>query len=273
MRLGVATGFNATSGAEWAKLNKDLGLSSVVFPLNYEADSATVKEYVQAARENDLVIAEVGIWRNAIDMNPTAEKANLEYSIRQLAFADEIGARCCVNIAGAYCGNRWDGAVRENFGKDAWNKSIKMIQKVIDEVQPKNTYFTMEPMPWMIPSSPQEYLHMLEDVARDRFAVHLDAINMITSPQRYFFAEEFLEECFTLLRGKIKSCHLKDVRLLDGFTFQLLECACGEGNFPIEKYAELATAEDPNMPMIIEHLHEDEEYRASVAYVRKRLGI
>ena len=53
--------------------------------------------------------------------------------------------------------------------------------------------------------------------------------NMITTPRRYFFSEEFLEECFVKLRGTIVSCHLKDIRLKPEYTFQLEECACGCG--------------------------------------------
>lgn len=55
--------------------------------------------------------------------------------------------------------------------------------------------------------------------------------------ERYFFHEEFLEETFDLLHGKIRSCHLKDILLLPEYTFRLKECACGEGTLNIEKYS------------------------------------
>ena len=96
--------------------------------------------------------------------------------------------------------------------------------------------------------------------------------NMITSPRRYFFNDEFLRECFEKLHGTIVSCHLKDILLKPEYTFQLQECACGEGTLDIYLYAQLATAENPCMPMIIEHLTTDEEYVASVQYVRDRLS-
>lgn len=41
----------------------------------------------------------------------------------------------------------------------------------------------------------------------------------------------------------------------------------------MERYAALASAEDPQMPMIIEHLHTDAEYLASIRYVQERLGL
>ena len=132
-------------------------------------------------------------------------------------------------------------------------------------------FFTIEPMPWMYPTSPEEYVKLFEDVKRDAFGVHMDVINMINTPQRYFFPEPFVEHCFELLGDQIKSCHLKDILLGQEFTFRLQECACGEGTFCLERYAELAQKADPEMPMIIEHLHSDEDYVNSVAYVRERL--
>ena len=50
------------------------------------------------------------------------------------------------------------------------------------------------------------------------------------------------------------------------------ECACGEGTLDINLYAQLSTAENPRMPMIIEHLTTDDEYVASVKYVKDRLS-
>jgi L-ribulose-5-phosphate 3-epimerase UlaE len=108
-------------------------------------------------------------------------------------------------------------------------------------------------------------------VDRAEFGTHLDVVNMITSPRRYFFNDEFLRECFEKLHGTIVSCHLKDILLKPEYTFQLQECACGEGTLDINLYAQLATTENPRMPMIIEHLTTDEEYVASVQYVRDRL--
>lgn len=271
MRLGISSSLNQANAKEWAKSMVELGCKSVVFPLNSSASDELISEYTDEAKKSDLLIAEVGVWRNAIANSQEEALRNMEYSINQMRLADRIGARCCVNVAGS-CGPRWDGGYKENFSKEMWKKTVKMIQTVIDEAKPVNSFFTMEPMPWMVPTGPEEYLNLIEDVARDQFAVHMDIINMVNCPDRYFFQEEFLDKTFNLLGDKIKSCHIKDVQLLDGFTFQLKECACGEGSFNLERYASLANEYDKNMPMIIEHLSSDDEYRSSIAYVRDRMA-
>ncbi|MCR4632367.1 MAG: sugar phosphate isomerase/epimerase [Treponema sp.] len=273
MRLGISSSLAHTSPEDWAAKHKALGLKTVNFPLDCNASQEKIMAYKKAADQAGLTIAEVGIWRNTLAANPVERTKWIDYAVNQLKMADMIEARCCVNVVGTPYGPRWDGGYRENFSEEAWTQAVKMIQEIIDRAQPSQTKFSIESMPWMIPSSPDEYLRLIEEVNRPAFGAHLDVVNMITSPDRYFFNDRFLQECFTKLKGKICSCHLKDIRLKEEYTFQLQESACGEGTLDLELYAKLASAEDPEMPMIIEHLTTDEEYFQSVEYVRKRLGI
>lgn len=267
MRLGISTSLTGLNPREWAEKMVKLGCKSVVFPVDYTADEKLIDEYVKMADEYDLVIAEVGVWRNAISDDPKEAAKNLDYTINQLKLADRIKAKCCVNVAGAIGGPRWDGGYKENFTDEAFNKIVQMIQTVIDTAKPVNTYFSIESMPWMIPSSPEEYLELIKAVDRDRFAAHLDIINMINCPERYFFSDDFMKHSFKLLGPYIKSCHLKDIRLLDDYTFQLRECACGEGAFDFVSYMQEASNINSDMPMIIEHLKDDDAYEESIAYV------
>ncbi len=271
MYLGISSALEHGSPVEWASKHKALGLEAVVFPVNYEEGEETIMAYKKAADEAGLTIAEVGVWRNTLAADPDERKHWTDYAIQQLRMADAIGAACCVNVVGTPYGPRWDGGYRDNFSPEFWDMAVRMIRQVIDAARPVHTKFCIESMPWMIPSSPDEYLRLIEDVDRTEFGTHLDVVNMITSPRRFFYNDEFLRECFQKLHGTIVSCHLKDIMLKQEYTFQLQECACGEGSLDIELYAQLATAEKPGMPMIIEHLTDDKEYVDSVHYVQKRL--
>lgn len=267
MFLGISSSLEHTTPQEWAAKHSALGLKSVVFPVDYLAGEETIKAYRSEAAKAGLTIAEVGVWRNTLAADKAERDKWMEYAIGQLKMADRIGARCCVNVVGTPYGPRWDGGYKGNFSNELWQMAVQMIRDIIDNAKPHNTKFAIEPMPWMIPGSPDEYLRLMDDVNRDEFGVHLDVVNMITSPERYFFNEHFIEECFAKLKGKICSCHLKDIRLKEEYTFQLQECALGEGNLNWPLYASLATAEDPTMPMIIEHLTSDSEYIDSVKYI------
>lgn len=270
MRLGIATNLEHRSPEEWAGQMKQLGCGSVLFPVDYTAPQQQIDAYQKAAKDYDLVIAEVGVWCSPLSPNEKAREAALERCVKQLELADYVKANCCVNVSGS-AGARWDGAYAENFSEKMWEQVVTSVQTIIDKVSPKHTYYTLEPMPWMIPMDPEQYMQLIQDIGRERFAVHMDAINWITDPQKYFFNKEFMENAFEKMNVRIKSCHIKDVRLKEEFTWQLEECECGAGNMDLERYAELANEISPDMPMIIEHLHSDEEYLKSLSYVKNRL--
>lgn len=268
MYLGISSSLAHESPQEWARKHKALGLQTVNFPVCCDDGEETFMAYKQAADEAGLTIAEVGVWRNILAADPDERQHWIDYAVRQLRMADAIGAACCVNVVGTPYGPRWDGGYRENFSHELWDMAVSMIRQIIDTARPRHAKFSIESMPWMIPSGPDEYLRLIESVDRAEFGTHLDVVNMITSPRRYFFNDEFLEECFEKLHGTIVSCHLKDIRLKQEYTFQLEECACGQGSLDLQRYIRLATAENPCMPMIIEHLTTDEEYISSVRYVQ-----
>lgn len=270
MRLGTSSPLAHSSAEEWAKNQISLGCLAVVFPLSANDPEDTIKEYVDAAKANDLLIAEVGIWRNAMSTDPEDRKAQRDYSVKQLRLADRIGARCAVNVAGAM-GPRWDGHYKENFTKETRTEIVKMVQEIIDRAEVTNTYFTLEPMPWMVPTSPEDYARLVEEVDRERFAVHMDIINMTNSFERYYNPEAFVDRCAELLGSRIRSCHIKDVHLKEEYTFQLEECAPGKGEFPLRYYVEKMNAIDPDMPVILEHLNTDEEYIHYMNYLKEVL--
>lgn len=271
MRLGTSSPLKHKSPQEWAENQVKLGCATVNFPLNCNDDEKQIIAYKEAADKAGLTIAEVGIWRNVLSGNAAEKRANMDYCINQLRLADFLGARCAVNVAGAF-GPRWDGGYKANFTDEAWKKTVSMVQEIIDIANVKNTYFTLEPMPWMIPTGPQEYIRLIEAVDRDRFAVHMDIINMTNSADRYFNAEEFIDECAEVLGKRIRSCHIKDVHLNERYTLQLEECGPGDGEFPLRHYVEKMNEIDPDMPVILEHLNSDDEYLKYLKYLKETLN-
>lgn len=271
MRLGTSSPLKHDSPEQWAENQVELGCRAIVFPLSANDPEEKIEEYVKTAEANDLLIAEVGIWRNAMAADPDDRKAQRDYCVRQLQLADRIGARCAVNVAGAM-GPRWDGHYKENFTRETREEIVKMVQEIIDRAEITNTYFTLEPMPWMVPTGPEDYVRLIEEVDRDRFAVHMDIINMTNSFERYYGAEQFVDRCAELLGNRIRSCHIKDVHLKEEYTFQLEECAPGKGEFPLRYYVEKMNSIDPDMPVILEHLNTDEDYIYYMNYLKEVLN-
>lgn len=268
MKLGIAINLSHYSPNEWAEKHLKAGLSSVVFPCNYMSDIAEIDAYKKACENYNLTIAEVGAWKNLLTPDKTARKENFDFCKNQLELADYINACCCVNISGAK-GDIWDGCYKENYSEKTYTEIIETVQNLIDSVKPKNTFYTLEPMPWMHPDSPDDYLRMIKDINREAFGVHLDIVNMISDTKKYLFNEQFTTTAFCLLGKHIKSCHIKDVLLESHLTLKLKEVPCGEGGFNLKHYIEQINLLDENMPVIIEHLDKEEEYIKAIKYIER----
>lgn len=221
------------------------------------------------AKRNNILIAEVGVWKSPLSNNPKDREEAMRHAKKQLELADMMGVRCCVNITGAREG-RWDGAYASNYSKETYQQMVASIREIIDDVRPTCAKYTIEPMPWMLPDGPDEYLRLIEDVDREQFAVHMDFINMINQPRRYLFALDFIEECLIKLGPFTVSCHIKDIKMSEQFTVKLEETAPGQGDLDFAKVLPLLHKHlDPAMPVLLEHMNTTEEYAKAFAYLKK----
>ena len=144
-------------------------------------------------------------------------------------------------------------------------------REILDRVSPKRAFYCLEPMPWMIPDSPENYLQLIRDVDRPQFAAHMDFVNMINCPRRYLAAEKFIEECFGELAPYIKSTHIKDSRMHPTrLTTILEECSPGEGTLDFAKILKMLDEKLPaDAPVLLEHMTTFEEYEKAYDYLAK----
>lgn len=146
---------------------------------------------------------------------------------------------------------------------------VTCVREIVDEVQPTTTFYTLEPMPWMYPDSPDSYLRLIEAIDRERVGAHLDPVNMINSPERNFRNADFLRECFQKLGPHIRSCHAKDTRFGDGLTVHLDEVCPGDGNLDYGVLLEELSRLDSDTPMMLEHMSTEADYDRGAGYIRR----
>jgi sugar phosphate isomerase/epimerase len=251
----------------WAAAVREAGYRAAFCPVGPDADGDKKSRFRDAAHEADIVIAEVGAWSNPISTDPIEREKARHKCCEMLSLADSMGARCCVNIAGSR-GNKWDGPGVENLSRKTFDAIVESVRGIIDEVEPTDTYYTLETMPWVFPDSPDTYLELIEAVDRDRFAAHLDPVNLINSPRRYFGNSDLLRECFDKLGPHIRSCHAKDTLIRDDLTLHIDEVRPGLGNLDYRTYLSELEKIDPDTPLMLEHLSSPEEYSRAFEYVK-----
>lgn len=267
MRLGGRVFHDCSTPEAWVAGLRKHGYNAAYCPVDSSASDDVVQAYAEAAASADIVIAEVGAWSNPISPDEATSKAALDKNIQALALADSIGALCCVNISGARC-EQWDGPHPDNLTEATFELVVETVRKIIDAVKPRRAFYTLETMPWALPDSADSYLRLIKAIERDHFAVHLDPVNLISSPHRYFANAELLRECFAKLGPWIKSCHAKDIHLSGKLTVHLEETRPGLGALDYGTYLRELGRLDPDTPLMIEHLSTEEDFAAAAEHIR-----
>jgi sugar phosphate isomerase/epimerase len=269
MRLGGPIFGKPASPAEWVAAVREAGYRAAYCPVPLEADDATVDAYAAAARAADIVIAEVGAWSNPLSPDDAIRLPALAKCQRALALADRIGARCAVNIVGSR-GAKWDGPCAEDLTPATFDLIVASVREIVDAVRPRRAVYTLETMPWMYPDSADSYLALLKAIDRPgQVACHLDPVNLVCSPQRYFRNADLLRECFAKLGPLIVGCHAKDILLQPKLTTHLDEVRPGLGQLDYRVYLRELAKLDPDTPLMLEHLKTAEEYALAAAHVRQ----
>ncbi len=267
MRFGAPVPYEAGDVDGWIRELRARGYTAAFSPVDDTEDEALIREIAAVAGAAGIVIAEVGAWSNPLSQDDAERNAALERCRRALWVADRMGARCAVNIAGSR-GAKWDGPDPRDLTDETFEMVVETCRAIIDEVKPTRAFWTLEPMPWMYPDSPESYLRLIEAVDRKAFAVHLDPVNMIASPERYFRNGDFIRECFRLLGPHVRSCHAKDILLGKDLTVHLDEVLCGRGALDFRAYLECLNALEADTPLLLEHLKTQEEFAVAAAHVR-----
>lgn len=255
-------------GAEaWVTAVQQAGYRATVCPIMPEADSATRRAYAQAAHKAEIIIAEVGAWSNPLSSDPLQRQAAFQKCIDALNLAEEIGAVCCVNIAGSR-GAQWDGPHPDNLTAETFDMIVESVRRIIDTVQPTRTFYALEMMPWAYPDSPQSYLELIGAIDRTAFGVHLDPVNIINSPRRYFENGRLIRECVKILGPHLKTCHAKDIKLRSQLTVHLDEVLPGQGALDYPTLLHELHRLPRHIPLLLEHLPDQEAYQQAAAHLR-----
>jgi len=267
IRLGGPIFHPLEDPAELALAHRKLGYSAAYCPSVRISDAERIRDIRLAFGKHQVVIAEVGRWCNLMEADSDKRRQNLERVCEGLALADELGALCCVNIAGSFNEKVWFGPHPKNLSREFFDLAVENARRIIDSVKPKRAKFCYEMMGWALPDSPDSYLEMLQAVDRKAFAVHLDPCNLVNSPRHFYENTLLLNECFEKLGPWIVSCHAKDVDWVVEMQVHFREVVIGTGSLDYRTYLRRLAALPQQPPLMMEHLAGPEEYEQSKRYI------
>jgi len=270
IRLGGPVFLKSDDPAELAKEHRRLGYAAAYCPQATAGDRDRIRAIREAFAAENVVISEVGAWKNILDPDPAKRAENLHYVIERMHLADEVGARCCVDIAGSFNPKIWYGPDPKNLSPEFFDATVENCRKIIDEVQPKRSKFSIEMMPWSLPDGPATYLKLVRAVDRSAFGVHMDVCNAINSPERFYRNAEIITELFRTLGQWVLSCHAKDLNWVTSeYNVHFAEVIPGRGQIDYQTYLRALASAPVEAPLMLEHLKTAEEYAEGAAYIRR----
>jgi sugar phosphate isomerase/epimerase len=252
--------------ADWHVRNRFRAAFCPEIPL---FDGPRIKAFREAFAKRDITLAETGVWgRNFLSPDEQERCKAIADISESLALADEVGARCCVTYAGSV--RPGAGAVKENLSSDTFDRIVETARAIIRSVKPKNAKFSLEMMQLVFPESVESYVRLFRAIASPHFGVHMDPVNILTSPALYFENAAVIRDCFDRLGPWIVSCHAKDIIIQGGLALHLNETVPGMGVLDYREYIKGIDALNRNVPLMIEHLKNTEESDQARDYI---LGI
>lgn len=253
---------NSDDPFAFARAHRAFGYAAAYVPEVSIGDATRLAAIRDGFAAADVLLAEIGIWRNLIAPEAEIRRAHLDYAIERLAIADEVGALCAVSYIGSFApGSDYTPDAR-NFGPEAFEAAVETARTIIDAVKPRRARFALEMMQYSLPDSVQSYVDLLRAVDRPAFVAHLDPVNLIMTPRSYFDNANLIRDCFARLGPSIVSCHAKDISLHKRAALHLDEVPIGEGVLDYGVYlAEIARLPH-EVPLMLEHLA-PEQYAAS----------
>jgi sugar phosphate isomerase/epimerase len=269
LRLGGPIFVESDDPAVLAQAHRALGYRAAYAPKVELTDKTRIGSIIKEFAALDVVIAEVGAWVNMMDPDPVKRRKNTAYVQERLALAEELGALCCVDIAGSYDPKVWYGPNPKNMGEEFVEATVQNCRLLIDAVKPTRTRFSIEMMPFNFPTGPDEYVKLVKAVDRKAFAVHLDVCNVMNSPSRMYNNGAVIRECFNKLGRWIDSCHAKDLKWEEYVQVCLREVIPGQGSIDYSAYIECLSELPQDAPLMLEHLKTAEEYTEGRQYIQK----
>ena len=254
-----------------AKAHKIKGYTAGYVPHVELGDKEKIREIREAFEAEGVMLAEVGFWDNITDTDEATKKRNLGCLTDALYLAEEVGARCAVDIFGSYVhGNGNSKFVAKNFSDDAFAEAVDIARMIIDAVKPKTAYFTYEIFPFNVVDCPESIEKLIYAVDRKQFGVHLDLANLINSPRAYFSSGEIIRDCTKRFGDRIVAAHVKDIRLKEpAISVMLEEVVAGTGGIDMRAFVREIHRLPREIPFMMEHLADEAQYDMAAGYIRK----
>jgi sugar phosphate isomerase/epimerase len=287
IQVGIFTGYFPYSLEETARRIRALDFNTVQLDVSFKdmdlsvksINSQNAKKIRDTFRRHNLPISCVSGYTNLVHPDREIRKANLERLFQIIRYANELGSPYVISETGTY--NPTSDWVHHpnNKTEGGYNECRDIIGNLVQFSKGYGVTFCIETYVNNVIGSVEETLRLFGDIDDPHLGLLMDPTNYFEE-HNIGAMDQTIHHIFDKLAGKIKIAHAKDVKLADaafGVAMADIDAdeahalrgvgrielpAPGLGSLNYDLYLKRLSQHYPNIPIIIEHLDEQDIPRA-----------
>jgi sugar phosphate isomerase/epimerase len=287
IQVGIFTGYFPYSLEETAKKIKAIGFNTVQLDVSFkDIDLATgqitsdkCKKIRDTFRNYNLPISCISGYTNLVHPDPAKRKSNLNHLKQLIRYANELGSPYVISESGTFDPDSDWVHHPKNKTEEGYEDCCNVIQEVVDLSRKHGVTFLVETYVNNVIGSIEETLRLFADIADPQLGLLMDPTNYFEE-HNIDDMDKTLNQIFNALSHKIKISHAKDVKRADSaHGVQMADIDASEahalrgvgsidlpgpglGSLNYDLYLQRLSRNNPNVPIIIEHLEESDVPRA-----------
>ena len=287
IQVGIFTGYFPYALEEQARRIRALGFNTVQLDLAFKdidfstPDAITAekaKRVRETFRDHDLPICAVSGYTNIVHPDPAARRRKLDMLRAMLRHARAFGTPYVISETGTYATeSEWVSDPR-NKTEAGFAECRAVIAELAQVAYDHGAVFLLETYVNNVVGSVEETVRMFAEVDHP-------GLGLLMDPTNYFEDHNIdamgavLRQIFDTLSDRVRIAHAKDVKrsastaekhadidASDAHSFRGVGAielpAPGLGALDYDSYLRLLSRKHPNIPLVIEHLEEEDVPRA-----------
>lgn len=262
--LGISPDVFPGDHRQQARRTRAVGLACVHLRPPAELNPDACRAAAEAFLAEGVEVAAVAGYVNLVNPDPARREEGLQRLHRLIALCPEFGTPYLATETGSLNpDSEWDDHPA-NHTEEAWQILLPILQEAVRRCEDSGVMLLIE-----------GYVHnviaTVDDCRRLREAIPSSSLGFMLDPNNLFEEADMadvpahLERIFQAIGPYAPVAHAKDVVYHNG---RIDTPRAGTGRLDYAAFARLMQQYQPNAPLILEHLRED-EVPETVAYVRR----
>ncbi|MFT2010121.1 sugar phosphate isomerase/epimerase [Pontibacter sp. 13R65] len=287
IQVGIFTGYFPYTLEETARKIREIGFNTVQLDLSFK-DMDLSTEQITAEkcrrirdtfRRHNLPISCISGYTNLVHPDPAKRQANLKHLKQLIRFAHDMGSPYVISETGTFDSESDWVHHPKNKTEEGYEECVKVIQDIVDFSREHGVTFLAETYVNNVIGSVEETLRLFSDITDPHLGLLMDPTNYFEE-HNIDQMDQTLNYIFNALSHRIKISHAKDVKRAtaaqgvkmadidasEAHTLRgvgMIELpAPGLGSLNYDLYLQRLSRDHPNIPIIIEHLEEEDVPRA-----------